>query len=119
MVFVSATGTHVSYTRFLKDLWKPMLRKAGLRYRRYHALRHTFATRLLTDGAPIQYEQAQLGHATIAQTMDTYAHVQPDRHEHHVAGLDKYIGRGVVTSGPSASRLLLLCLVLSSLPQRR
>jgi len=91
LVFVSATGTQVSYTRFLKDFWKPMLKKAGLRYRRYHSLRHTFATWLLSDGAPIQYVQAQLGHATIAQTMDTYAHVQPDRHEHHVAALDRYI----------------------------
>jgi len=40
-----------------------MIKKAGLRYRRYHSLRHTFATWLLTDGAPIQYVQQQLGHA--------------------------------------------------------
>jgi site-specific recombinase XerD len=34
----------------------------------YHGLWHTFATWLLTDGAPIQHVQAQLGHATIVQT---------------------------------------------------
>ena len=32
----------------------------------------------------------QLGHATIAQTADTYGHAQPDRHETAVDRLDEY-----------------------------
>jgi integrase len=35
--------------------------------------------------------QQQLGHATIAQTADTYGHVQPDRHEAAAAKLDRYL----------------------------
>jgi integrase len=32
-----------------------------------------------------------LGHASVAQTADTYGHVQPDRHENAVADLDRYL----------------------------
>ena len=37
-----------------------------------HGLRHTHATLLLLQGEPVQYVQQQLGHATIAETVDTY-----------------------------------------------
>lgn len=39
----------------------------------------------------MRWVQAQLGHATIAQTADTYGHVQPERHEAAAAGLDRYL----------------------------
>jgi integrase len=35
--------------------------------------------------------QQQLGHASIAQTADTYGDVQPDRHEAAVIALDQYL----------------------------
>ena len=35
--------------------------------------------------------QQQLGHASISQTADTYGHVQPERHEAAVEGLDRYV----------------------------
>ena len=75
----------------LKRLWQPLLAKAGLAYRGYHSTRHTFATWLLSDGADMRWVQAQLGHATIAQTADVYGHVQPERHEAAAAGLDRYL----------------------------
>lgn len=52
--------------------------RAALRFARLpghwtpHTLRHTFAVIHLGKGTPITYVQAQLGHATIAQTVDTY-----------------------------------------------
>jgi hypothetical protein len=52
---------------------------------------HTFATWLLSDGADLRWTQQQLGHASIGQTADTYGHVQPDRHEAAVNGLDQYL----------------------------
>jgi integrase len=36
--------------------------------------------------------QQQMGHASIGQTADTYGHVQPSRHEHVVAALDRIVG---------------------------
>ena len=37
-----------------------------------HCLRHTFASLLLQAGESPQYVQAQLGHASITLTVDTY-----------------------------------------------
>jgi integrase len=88
---VNAFVTEHHYPYFLESVWQPLLAKAGLRYRKYHSTRHTFATWLLSDGADLRWVQTQLGHSSIGQTADTYGHVQPDRHESAVAGLDKYL----------------------------
>jgi integrase len=90
LVFPTLSGRHVRYSYFLEDVWQPLLAKAGLPYRRYHSTRHTYATWLMSDSADLRWVQHQLGHSTIAQTADTYGHLQPDRHESAAAGLDKY-----------------------------
>ena len=91
LVFPNKVGRVMQYSTFLEDVWQPLLAKAGLPYRKYHATRHTFATWLLSDGADLRWVQQQLGHATIAQTADTYGHLQPDRHETAVNALDQYL----------------------------
>jgi integrase len=40
-------------------------------------VRHTHATLLLAAGVPIKVVSERLGHATIAMTLDVYAHVLP------------------------------------------
>jgi integrase len=97
LVFPNTRGRVVSYTHFLEHVWQPLLAKAKLPYRRYHATRHSYATWLLETGADLRWVQGQLGHASIAQTADTYGHVVPERHEAAVEGLDRYVvedGRG-------------------------
>jgi integrase len=91
LVFPTAYGGVVAYPYFLENVWQPLLAKAGLPYRPYHSTRHAFATWLLSDGADMRWVQGQLGHASIAQTADTYGHVQPERHEAAAAGLDRYL----------------------------
>lgn len=44
---------------------------------RFHDLRHTYATYLLSNGVPIKYVQEQLGHSTARMTLDTYAKFMP------------------------------------------
>lgn len=44
---------------------------------RFHDLRHTYATYLLSKGIPVKYVQEQLGHSTARMTLDTYASVMP------------------------------------------
>jgi integrase len=44
---------------------------------RFHDLRHTAATLMLTRGVHPKIVSEMLGHATIAITLDTYSHVLP------------------------------------------
>jgi integrase len=53
------------------------LRRAGLRRIRFHDLRHTYAALLIAAGAHPKYIQAQLGHASITTTLNTYGHLLP------------------------------------------
>jgi len=91
LVFPNTVGRTVRHGHFVESVWELLLAKAGLPYRKYHATRHTYATWLIGDGADLQWVQGQMGHASIQQTSDTYAHCQPERHETAVAGLDRYL----------------------------
>ena len=42
---------------------------------RFHDLRHSFATISLENGDDVKTVSENLGHATVAFTMDVYAHV--------------------------------------------
>ena len=53
------------------------LRHAGLLKIRFHDLRHTYAALLIAAGAHPKYIQAQLGHASITTTLNTYGHLLP------------------------------------------
>ena len=57
--------------------FKPLLQRAELPQIRFHDLRHTCATILLSRGQHPKLVQELLGHATIAITLDTYSHVLP------------------------------------------
>ena len=91
LVFPTPTGRIIRHGHFIETVWQPLLSKAGLPYRKYHATRHSYATWLLEDGADLRWVQAQMGHASIEQTAGTYGHCQPERHESAVVGLDRYL----------------------------
>jgi len=55
---------------------------------RFHDLRHTYASALIRAGLHPKVIQERLGHATIAETMDTYGHLFPDASEHGRGALD-------------------------------
>jgi len=51
---------------------KKILRKAGLREIRFHTLRHSYASLLLSQGVSPVYVKEQLGHHSISVTVDIY-----------------------------------------------
>jgi site-specific recombinase XerD len=47
--------------------------------RGWHALRHTYASTLLAEGTDLATVSRLMGHASIAETAQTYAHALPGR----------------------------------------
>jgi integrase len=45
---------------------------------RFHELRHTCATLLLSRDIKVKVVSEMLGHASVGITLDTYSHVLPD-----------------------------------------
>jgi integrase len=59
------------------DLWRATAKRAGLPGVRFHDLRHTFASTLLSNGVSIAAVSGWLGHASPSVTLSTYAHMMP------------------------------------------
>jgi len=59
-----------SYQRFYKQL----VLKAGVEYRKFHVIRHSFATRALEIGIDIKTLSEILGHSNVSITLNVYAH---------------------------------------------
>ncbi len=65
--------------RKVQELMKKVCKKAKLRIRNPHDLRHTYASTLLMSGKSPAYAQQQLGHASISITCDVYGHWIPGK----------------------------------------
>ena len=73
MIFVNGIGTFIYFKRFYKD-FKRVLRKADLPNIRFHDLRHTAATLMISNGIPVIIVSKILGHSKPSVTMNIYAH---------------------------------------------
>jgi integrase len=80
---------------FRRSLWAPLLRQAGLRYRKPHTLRHSYASLLIQAGEPLTYVQQQLGHHSPAFTLAVYGHLIPRGSRRAVDALDDATGRNL------------------------
>jgi integrase len=68
----------VNPSNLRKRSFTPLLKKTELPTIRFHDLRHTCATLLLSRNINPKIVSEMLGHATIAITLDTYSHVLPN-----------------------------------------
>jgi integrase len=76
-VFPSVTGTALDESN-VRKAFNRLLDAADLHRRGPHQMRHSFASLLLQDGAPITYVSRQLGHKDPSITLRVYAHWVPD-----------------------------------------
>ncbi|WP_342757641.1 site-specific integrase [Kineothrix sedimenti] len=60
--------------RSFQSLYKKQLADAGLPERKFHAIRHTFATRALELGVDIKTLSELLGHSSVSITLNIYTH---------------------------------------------
>jgi integrase len=58
-----------------------------------HDLRHFYASLLIRHGESVKVVQARLGHATAAETLDTYSHLWPDSEDTTRAAVDSAFGK--------------------------
>lgn len=56
----------------------PAMKKARIKQVRPHDLRHTYASWMIAAGVDLKFISAQLGHSTLAFTMDIYGHLLPN-----------------------------------------
>jgi len=87
LVIATELGKQIDRRNFDKR-FKRLLRDASLEEINLHALRHTFATRLLEKNVHPKIAQELLGHASISMTLDTYSHVLPETKREAIQTLD-------------------------------
>ncbi|MBR5379003.1 MAG: site-specific integrase [Clostridia bacterium] len=78
-VFRSSGGGHLTINMLYKS-FKQIVSKQGLDELRFHDLRHTYAMLSLQSGCDIKTLSANLGHASVAFTLDRYGHVSEKMH---------------------------------------
>ena len=88
LVFTSTVGTPLNRHNVFRRSFKPLLRRAGLPDIPFHALRHSFATLMLSGREHPKVVQEMLGHSRINTTLDFYSHVLPDMQREAVDRLD-------------------------------
>jgi integrase len=87
LVFANALGRPLDGTAVTKRFQRLAVR-AELGHLRFHDLRHTAATLMLSAGTHVKVVSERLGHATINITLDTYSHVLPDMQRDAAIALD-------------------------------
>ena len=88
LLFCAERGAPWSRQSLTRCSFKPLLKRAGLPDIRFHDLRHTCATLLLSRGHHPKLVQELLGHASVAITLDRYSHVLPGMSDQTAAAME-------------------------------
>jgi integrase len=75
----------------IKTAWKGALRRAGLRYFRFHDLRHAFNIRLLEAGVQQEIRKALMGHSSGEEVNSIYTHVELPAKRAAIEKLERWV----------------------------
>ena len=89
-VFANEIGGYTSPTTLYKH-FKRITAAIGLPDRRFHDLRHTYATLALANGVGVKDVQETLGHFSAAFTLDVYGHVTESVRRDNAAKIDRFL----------------------------
>jgi integrase len=81
----------------IKTGWKAAIRRAGIRYYRFHDLRHTFNTRLMEAGVIQDVRRALMGHSTGRDINSIYTHVELPIKREAILKLEAWIAAQIQT----------------------
>ena len=71
-VFPNKRGGPLNITNIRERVWRPALRRAGLRERTMYQTRHTFATLALSSGEALDWVSKMPGHRTTQMVIRHY-----------------------------------------------
>ena len=90
LVFTNPLGKHLTSVTIYNH-FKAIVTEMGLPEVRFHDLRHTYATLALQNGVDVKTVSNNLGHATVAFTMDKYVHVSMTMQKDCVSKMESFI----------------------------
>jgi integrase len=91
LVFPAENGEPLDGISVLRSEFYPLLQRADLPRVRFHDLRHTAATLLLSRGVDVKVVSEMLGHSTIAITLAIYYHVRPHKQQEAADVMDRLL----------------------------
>ncbi len=94
LLFTTPAAEPLRRTSFSSTVWRPAVKRGGLDGAVFHELRHYYASLLIRHGESVKVVQARLGHATAAETLDTYSHLWPDSEDRTREAVDVVLGSG-------------------------
>ncbi len=97
LVFTNEYGRFIANQAVYRN-YKKIMEKIGLGSMRFHDLRHTYAVNSLKAGDDIKTVQENLGHATAAFTLGTYAHATIGMKRESAKRMEQYI-QGLRSTG--------------------
>jgi integrase len=78
LLFEAKRRTPIHERNLVQRVFKPLLKVAALPNIRLYDLRHSFATLSLSAGLPVRWVSEQLGHTSVAFTLEAYGHILCD-----------------------------------------
>jgi integrase len=74
---------------YVSQTWGRKITKSGLKRIRFHDLRHSHATQMLSNNVHPKIASERLGHSKVSITLDLYSHVVPGMQEDAAAIVDR------------------------------
>ena len=85
--YLLTDGEIVPDPRAMQYRYKVLLERCGVRYRNFHCLRHSYATRCVERGVDVKSVSELLGHADVRTTLRLYVHSSMDYKRRAVEGI--------------------------------
>ena len=104
LVFTNRHGTPVRRST-ASDIWHrtaDRIEHSSSGREGWHALRHYYASLLIRHSESVKVVQSRLGHASAAETLDTYSHLWPDSDDRTRDAVDEVLG-AIFPRVPTAS----------------
>lgn len=90
-VFATQIGTPIDPRNLIRE-WHALTKRAGLRRVRFHDLRHTAATLMLSAGVDIKLVAETLGHRDATMVLKVYGHVLPHQRDEAAQKMEAILG---------------------------